>query len=214
VTGGRTSEASSWSRTTTSRTVERTFASTATRKSQSSRMPRLCEREAQFDMMAVERYFSAFFAALPFLVRSAFRGRPAAWVLYAGDQRTIVETDLYGKTVRLLDQIDDGVDRIQVHVSLHIMQHSMSADLFSLMPISKRLRYGLTARNVRSMELLKKTFNLYERGYLPVRKTLKVRFIREWARRWREILLYAEIILKRSEAGGSSSPTTSHRIDA
>jgi hypothetical protein len=148
-------------------------------------------------MMAVERYFSAFFAALPFLVRLAFRGRPVAWVLYAGDQRTVVETDLYGKTVRLLDQIDDGVDRIQVHVSLHIMQHCMSADLFSLMPISKRLRYRLTARNVRSMELLKKIFNLYERGYLPVRKTLQVRFIREWARRWREILLYAEIILKR-----------------
>jgi hypothetical protein len=53
----------------------------------------------------------------------------------------IVETDLYGQTVRLLDQLDDGVDRIQVHVSLHIMQHCMSADLFSLMPISKRLRY-------------------------------------------------------------------------
>lgn len=118
-------------------------------------------------------------------------------MLYAGDQRTIVETDLYSKTVRLLDQIDDGIDRIQIHVSLYIMQHCISADLFSLMPISKRLRCRLTVRNVRSMELLKRTFNLYERGYLPVRKTLTVRFVREWARRWRELLLWAEIILSR-----------------
>jgi UDP-MurNAc hydroxylase len=155
------------------------------------------EREARFDMVAVERYFSAFVAALPFLLRLAFRDRPVAWVLYAGDQRTIVETDLYRKTVRLLDRIDDGIDGIQVHVSLHIMQHCMSADLFSLMPISKRLRFRVTARNIRSVELLKKTFNLYERGYLPARKTLRMRFFREWARRWRELFLYAEIILKR-----------------
>jgi UDP-MurNAc hydroxylase len=155
------------------------------------------EREAQFDLVAVERYFSAFFAALPFLLRLAFRGRPVVWVLYAGEGRTIVETDLYCKTVRVVDQIDDSIDQIQLHVSLHIMQHCMSAHLFSLMPISKRLRFRVRARNVRSMELLKKTFNLYERGYLPVRKTLTVRFFREWARRWRELLLYAEILLKR-----------------
>jgi UDP-MurNAc hydroxylase len=155
------------------------------------------EREAQFDMEAVERYFSAFFAALPFLLRLAFRGTPVVWALYAGEQCTIVETDLYNKTVRLMDQIDDGVDRIEVHVSLHIMQHCMSAHLFSLMPISKRLRFRLTARNVRSAELLKRTFNFYERGYLPVRKTLRVRFLRGWARRWRELVLYAEIVLKR-----------------
>jgi UDP-MurNAc hydroxylase len=155
------------------------------------------EQAAQFDMAEVQRYFGAFYAALPLLLRFVFRGRPVTWVLYAGDQRTIVETDLYAKTIRLLDRIDDGVNGIQIHVSLHIMQQCMSANLFSLMPISKRLRCRVTASNVRSVEVLKKTFNLYERGYLPLRKTLKVRFVREWARRWRELLLYAEIILKR-----------------
>jgi UDP-MurNAc hydroxylase len=158
----------------------------------------MSERAARFDRAQVDQYFSRLFAALPWFLRMLFRDRPVTWVLIAGEQRTIVETDLFHRTVRVLNRISDGRDAIEVHVSLRVMQHCMTADLFSLMPISKRVRYRVTVKNVRYVEILKKIFNLYERGYLPLRGTLSVRFFREWGRRWRELLLYAEILVKRA----------------
>jgi UDP-MurNAc hydroxylase len=168
------------------------------RDSQIAKLETTAAREAaaRLDLPAFERYFMALFDALPLVLRLVFRGTPVTWVLYAGERRTIVETDFYRRTVRLLDDLQARESRLEIHTSLDIVQHCTSGDLFSLLPISKRVRYLVTDRNVRRVEVLKKVFNLYERGYLPIRRTLSRRFIREWARRWRELLLYAEIALK------------------
>ena len=154
------------------------------------------ERRATVGPRHLDRYFSAFFDALPLPVRLVFRDKPVVWVLTAGDRRTVVETDLYRKTVRVLDGLDDARHPRQIHTLALIMRHCMSTDLFSLLPISKRIRYRVTAGERRYVHLLNRLFNLYERGYLPPRRALNRRYLSSWARRWRELALYGEIGLR------------------
>ncbi len=148
------------------------------------------EAAAVVDAGDLAAYFSRLSTALPAPLRRFFRTRPIAYVLAAGDRRDVFLVDLSTGSVRELATVDDAEHPAQVHVSAHVLRQCMERDLFSHLPISKRVRYRVTKADKRTIQVLNLVFNLYEYDYLPLRRNVNRRFVRNWADRWRELLLY------------------------
>jgi len=139
-------------------------------------------------------YFGDFFAAVPWVFRRLFRRRPVRFVLTAGAATQIIEIDLFRRTVTEMPQTTSPTgDHMEVHTSTLVFRQCVALDLFSHLAISKRARYRVTKRARRYMVLLNLLFNLYEYDYLPLRSMLTARFVTNWMKRWREILLYARM---------------------
>ncbi len=142
----------------------------------------------------VRAYFSKFLAAVPRLVRRRFKGRPARFVVSAGDDAQVFEIDVYRRAVSEIPPTAPPAEHpLEIHTTTFVFRQCMALDLFSHLAISKRVRYRVTARTRRTMALLNLLFNLYEYDYLPVRSMLTARFATTWMRRWREMLLYARM---------------------
>ena len=114
-------------------------------------------------------------------------------MLAAGDRRDVLSVDLATGTVVRLDDVDDERYPVQVHVATHVFQQCIERDLFSHLPISKRVRYRMPSAHKRTVQVLNLTFNLYEYDYLPLRKAVSRRAVRNWLDRWREVLLYGRV---------------------
>lgn len=151
------------------------------------------EEAARVDEEEMRRYFSRLSGALPFPLRRFFRGRPIVYVLAAGNRRDALSVDLSRGTVTRVADVDDRVHPVQIHTAAHLFNQCIQRDLFSHLPISKRVRYRTTSAEKRTVQVLNLTFNLYEYDYLPLRKTISRRALVNWLDRWREILLYLRV---------------------
>ena len=153
------------------------------------------EAHAKLRWGNVVRYFDDVFSAMPWLLRRAYRGTPVLYVLSAGMERTLVEVDFYGRSVRLISAYTDASHPIQVHTQAAIFRHCMAENLFSHLAISKRVRYLATLEKMRLLRLLGLFYNFYEYEMLGLRRIDPVRFVGAWLPRWREPLLYGRIAL-------------------
>jgi UDP-MurNAc hydroxylase len=152
------------------------------------------EAAATLDLEAMARYFRRLSRALPFPLRRWFRDRSLLYVLSAGDRQDVVLVDLAHGEVHQLSDVDER-HPAQVHVATHLLNQCIERDLFSHLPISKRVRYRVTARQQRTVQVLNLVFNLYEYDYLPLRRTLTRRSLVNWIDRWREVALYGRVAL-------------------
>jgi UDP-MurNAc hydroxylase len=141
----------------------------------------------------MEKYFAKLFRALPFPVRYLFRGHPIAYVLTAGDRKYFFEVDLHQRTVRELQDVTDQSHRMQIHTAAFILRTCIASDLFSHLPISKRVRYRVASGEMKYMKAYNALFNFYEYDLLPVRRILRGRFVKAWFSRWREAMLYLQM---------------------
>lgn len=153
------------------------------------------ETETSVNLAQVERYFRRFVAALPWGARFVFRKRPVTYVLTgAGSQAFRI--NLWKGTVAELevDSVEDAADPLQIHTSAYIFRQCMARDLFLHLGISKRVRFRCKRADARYHWFLELLFNLYESEMLPAVKMLSPRFVLTWIPRWREILLYGQIL--------------------
>lgn len=151
------------------------------------------EDAATVDVAAMTAYFARLSTALPRPLRRFFRGRPIVYVLAAGNRREMFTVDLATGTVQPLAALDDARHPAQVHVAAAVFNHCVERDLFSHLPISKRVRYRVTKDEKRTIQVLNLVFNLYEYDYLPLRKVLTRRTVVNWLDRWRELTLYGRV---------------------
>lgn len=152
------------------------------------------EAMAQVNLERVKTYFEAVFRSMPFLLRWQFRKNPVLYVLDAGEKTTFLEVDFFRKTVRQIDSCSDQSHPFQIRTQAALFNHCMAAHLFSHLAISKRVRYRVTKRTYGLSRKLSFFFNLYEYDLLPLRRIRPIRFVGQWARRWREILFYTRVI--------------------
>ena len=142
----------------------------------------------------VEQYFNRLFKVMPYLLRRLFKGRPVLYVISTSTTRLLYEVDLFHRTVRERQSCDDRRNPIQIHLPAYIFKCCMERDLFSQMPISKRLKYRITSSNRKYIARLQVLFALYEARMLPLRGMLNGRYAEALFSRWREWILYFQIV--------------------
>lgn len=138
--------------------------------------------------------FSKFSAAIPWPVRWLYRKHPIVFVLKAGEQRSIFEVNLYAGSVRRLEEVSDEENPLQIHTSTFIMRRCLKLNLFSHLGISKRVVYQVTTQERPYAEWLEVLIDLYDYEVLPWTRNFTARSLETWSLRWREILLYGQLV--------------------
>ena len=151
----------------------------------------------------VHKYFARFIGALPWIARLPFRNRPVTYVL-TGARPQAYRVDLWKGRAEAVDPsaVTDATDPLQIHTSSLIFRQCMALDLFLHLGISKRVRFRSRRDDAKYHFLLELYFNLYESEMFPWRRMLTPRFVMTWIPRWREVVLYATIVLRRLRGHG------------
>ena len=160
------------------------------------------EREARatVTLKEMERYFSGFFDALPFVVRRLYRGHPVRYHLTAGERTFLYEVDIANRRVTAVEPGAELTPMAEIHMSALIMKHAMAAKFCAQISIGKRVRFRVTTDSKRYVHLLEFLMNLYESELLPVSRWFRYRFLETWALRWREVALYLRIMADRARS--------------
>ncbi|HSB95458.1 MAG TPA: hypothetical protein VLC91_03365 [Spongiibacteraceae bacterium] len=154
----------------------------------------LKEEKTKIRLGAVEKYFANFSQSIPWVLRkSLFKGVEYLYVLTAGENITRIAVNVGTGAVREIEGSIEAFD-IQIHTSAMIFQQCIALDLFSHLAISKRVVYKVTRRSQKKMALLNLMFNFYEYEIFPLSNNFSARFFSNWARRWRELFLYASLV--------------------
>jgi UDP-MurNAc hydroxylase len=148
------------------------------------------EAGAEIGLDDLERYFRRFFAAVPRPVRWLFRGRPILYVLRNGHGERCFWVDLHRQRVTPAGGDATRSHPIQIHTQALLMKQCVTMDMLSLLAISKRLRYRVTARHRKYVRLYDRLVNLFEYGSLPLRRCVRRRYLLVMGARWREVVQY------------------------
>lgn len=152
------------------------------------------EARAVVTLRQMERFFFKFVKQTPLILRSMFKNHPIDFVLTSDERRSIYRVDLYSGKIMELDRVNEQDNPFQVHVPAYVMRHAMGVGLMAHLGIGKRITYRVTKRERKYAERLKVLFELHEYELLPLRKILGLRSLQTWALRWREVLLYANLL--------------------
>jgi hypothetical protein len=82
---------------------------------------------------------------------------------------------------------------LRLTIPSFVLKDCIYKKLFSTFSASKRLSIEITTGHMRDFMIFFQLLDMYEYDYFPLRKMFNWRFVRVWARRWREILFYFSI---------------------
>jgi UDP-MurNAc hydroxylase len=156
------------------------------------------EERTSVSPAVVEKYFRGLASRLPWLAKWALRKATFTYVLWNGDHvGHIVTVNAATGDVHFLPPetpLDFERFPIQIHTTTFIFKRCIAFRIFSHMAIGKRVFYKLHSRNRRPLEALNLMFNLDEYDMLPLRRLFTPRSLETWALRWREIVLYMQLV--------------------
>jgi len=175
--------------------VERDFRLAEYLAREQSTLDRFYEKEnnSRLSSAQIEKYFKALRRAVPAPVRMLFRNTPLTLCLSAGSRVERFQVDIYRGTVSTIDAEHASEEPFEIHTTQFIFKQCMALDLFSHLPISKRVHYRVSRRTRKLMQLLNGIWILYETDLLPGRHVMPRRIFETWCLRWRELALYAQI---------------------
>ena len=153
------------------------------------------ERKVRVTTQDMQRFFEAFFRAVPWTVRLVFKGKPILMVCEAGATAASWCIDMWAKSVE--EAKPDDVERahMRIHIPAIVLRQSLRMNMFGHAWISKRVRYFATRTDMKRLRLFEVLLEMYEVELLPLRRDFSWRSLQAWTRRWREPLLYLHILL-------------------
>jgi UDP-MurNAc hydroxylase len=89
-----------------------------------------------------------------------------------------------------------------------ILKRAMAANMFSHVGISKRVTYKLRQKDARYLRAFTNLLAAYEYEVLPLRRLFSRRTLRVYLRRWREIILYVQLLT------GLLAGKSAHQLEA
>jgi len=141
----------------------------------------------------VAHYAAGPFSGTPFFLRKLFRGKPITLVAHSEGSDVAYELDIYNKNWRKLDSWNDENNPVQVHASAQVFLMCINQVNWNSLGISKRVRFRVRDSDKKVLMHFTILNNLFDYEILPISKSLNVRFLSVWLRRWREILLFLQI---------------------
>ncbi len=159
------------------------------------------ENNAKVNIEQVKKYFSNLSRSIPFIARFFFRKIPITFILSSGENKVILTVNISNGSVSQLECFNDKDNPLQIHTSLFIFRQCIGLGLFSHLSISKRVRYRCLEKNTKYIKLFNLLLNMYEYDIIPLRKLLSIRSIGNWVRRWRELVLYGQLVMEKVLSG-------------
>jgi len=169
-------------------------------------------REAQSQVREedIQPYFQSVFAHSHWLIRRLFRAGP---VVIACVSRAAVEgdrdnisywrVDVYRREVRACTAKDFQLADARVEIPAAVFKHAMRANMFGQVSISKRVKFQARAHAMKRLKRFELLLCFEESELIPLTRQFSVRAIRSILPRWRELVLYGQVIYYRFMRGVS-----------
>ena len=145
------------------------------------------------DMLA---FFGPFFAALPWPARWLFRRHPMLIVSEGGAEPVQWRVDLWKRSVEPATEIERTTASARMHVPAIVLRQSLRMNMFGHAGISKRVRYLATHAEMPWLKRFALLLSMYESELLPIRRNFSRQFLKTFALRWRELVLYAQVAVR------------------
>jgi UDP-MurNAc hydroxylase len=157
-----------------------------------------------------KRYFERFIGVVPGIVRKSFKGKPIVFKAVAGDDSDLFLLDLHRGQVAEITPNELPEDPIVFETTGLILRHAMAVNMFSHIGISKRVVYRSSRENAQYLGRLNTLLAAYEYEVLPLERLFSLRTAKVYLRRWREILVYAQVLIALKR--GVSMPDIESRL--
>ncbi len=159
------------------------------------------EDSVKLSFKAFEAYFRNFMNSLPWFSRLFFKPVIVFELLGQAKVRWVLDFDKK-RIVEAKDRLPNYSFRIYVHPA--VLRDCVQKGMFAVFAPSKRLKIEVRKGGVKDYFVFDQLIDLYEYMFLPVSKMLSARFIKNWIRRWREIVhlitvLVRAVLKRRSE---------------
>lgn len=155
------------------------------------------EAKVKVGQTMVERFFAKVAAATPFFLLRPLKGREVLLVARSARETRGFAVDLAaGGKVRAVEPAEFDRFAIRIEFPALVLLQSMAMNMMSHAAISKRVHYYATRDGLRAMNRFNAILELYESEILPLRGNFSWRSIRALLPRWREGLLYAQVLVE------------------
>ncbi len=156
------------------------------------------ERLATLPDAVVRNYFSRVYSHVNLLFRRRFRNHPIVLRAYSGERDAAVtesfwSIDLYARGVSAATRNDWDNATARLDAPALVLRHALQLNMFGHVSISKRVRFQATTEALPTLRLFELLLCLEEAELIPFSGLLQLRTLRVYARRWRELLLYAQV---------------------
>jgi UDP-MurNAc hydroxylase len=152
------------------------------------------EDNTRLRLTEVERYFQRFFKVVPALLKGSFKSKPIILCARHGAGADYFKVDLHQNKVSQIAESDLTPVSIQFETTALILRKAMALNMFSHIGISKRVAYKSRQEDAKHIRKFNELLAAYEYEALPLRRLFSLRTLRVYMRRWREIILYAQLL--------------------
>lgn len=140
------------------------------------------------------RYAEQLFSGTPFFIRRLFRGKPITLVAHSKSGHAAYELDIFKRCYRRLESWNDTDNPVQIHAHASVFLMCILQVNWSSLGISKRVRFRVRDEHRKAIVYFTELNDLFDCEVLPLSKSLNLRFVGTWLRRYREIGLYLKIL--------------------
>lgn len=152
------------------------------------------EDSTQLRLSEVEKYFQRFFKVVPGLLKGSFKNKPIILCARYGNGIDYFKVDIFKSKVSQITAADLTPSSIQFETTALILRKAMALNMFSHIGISKRVAYKSREQDARHIRKFNELLAAYEYEALPLRRLFSMRTLRVYLRRWREVILYAQLL--------------------
>lgn len=145
----------------------------------------------------VEKFFGGFLQGMPWFLRRGFRGRPIHICAFNGSGDTWFEVDVWKRQLRRIDTPTTPPDRV-MRIAALVLNRAAALNMFGHVNISKRVRYQATSAEMPRLQRFVSMLNWYEYQVLPLPALLAPGTWRAYLRRWREFLVFFQVVVQRA----------------
>ena len=142
----------------------------------------------------VQRFFSRVFRNVPWLWRRRFRGHCVHFKATAGDSSDVWRIDLWARAIGRASAEQYQKSDMRIELPAIVFKQALRMNMFAHAGISKRTKWLASRRSMELLAFFMLMLDLEEYELLPLRKNLSLRSLRVWARRWREVIGYVQLI--------------------
>ena len=152
------------------------------------------ERKTKFKVNLAKRYAESIIKETPWFLRAKFKNCPITIIGYSDVEIKALCLDIYNKKYEIIEQWDLLNNPIQIYVNNAVLNDVWAKRHWNSLGVSKRRRVKLRKQDLCVYDAFNTLNNALEAGSLQAKYVFTPRYILGYLKRWRELLLYIDII--------------------
>jgi UDP-MurNAc hydroxylase len=152
------------------------------------------EAKSKLNIKLAERYAEWIIKETPWFIRLFFKDHPITIIGESKAEVLGLHLDIYQGNFKIINEWNDDDNPVQIYINNSVLNDIWAKRHWNSVGVSKRLRIRVKRKNIKFYVVFNFLNNALETGSLQARYVFTRRYLAAWLKRWREIVLYINII--------------------